>query len=750
MDDQHSGRSGQSKPPTVPAHPSVLDSVVVYAEGAVCRRRATVPLPPGGRLRLTGLPAVLDGRSLRARVLAGPAGTAVTEARLELLAELREPNELPDLQRALDEAAEHRSALGERLRLVQTAIAETAALRAVPPQRRRDEPLRRTPADAWLELADFVDERLSRLQKRAEELTRELELADHELDLAADRLERASTADRAETVGTSTTVLLTLTTTGTTADAAADATRGTTPGSDHLDVELEYGVPAARWVPAYRLSYRTGSDTAHLVLRAAVAQRTGEDWTGVRLALSTADLDRRTDLPRLASLRIGRSQPAPPPSGWREPPAGLTDLFTGYDAAGADRPAPRREAHHDRYRPIALSATAPAPTLPPGPAVARSARLGGARPGGPRAEAFGADEQIAAAGPYGGGMLAADQPMPAPPGAPGGFAGYGGPPPAPAPVASAAPTAPLPKAPGGLPPTEARRRAGRPVPPPPSGHAPDATLLDYPDLVLAGPEEPAARRGTLHPRGERIEHAEPSRTPPGADGTTRLRDLTLPRHAVPPRESAGSFDHRFDAAAPADIPSDGTWHTVTVGEIPLAVRPEYVTVPAVEEKVYATLVLANRTDQAVLAGPAEVTVDDEFLLTAALPTLAPGGTRRLGIGVTESIEVARRTELHESTTGMLKGNSTVLDHRVHVLLANRLGRAVTVEVRERVPVTSDAEIRIEERADWHAPTVSAPDCPPSTRLWRVDLPPGGRTELDGGYLIKIPAGKAIVGGNRRN
>ncbi|MFJ7912049.1 DUF4139 domain-containing protein [Kitasatospora sp. NPDC096204] len=750
MDDQHSGRSGQSKPPAVPAHPSVLDSVVVYAEGAVCRRRATVPLPPGSRLRLTGLPAALDGRSLRARVLAGPAGTAVTEARLERLAELREPNELPDLQRALDEAAEHRSALAERLRLVLAAIAETAALRAVPPQRRRDEPLRRTPADAWLELADFVDERLARLQKRAEELTQELELADHERDLAADRLERASTADRADAVGTSTTVLLTLTTAGTPEATTADTAEGATPGNDHLDLELEleleYGVPAARWVPAYRLSYRTGSDTAHLVLRATVAQRTGEDWTGVRLALSTADLDRRTDLPRLASLRIGRSQPAPPPSGWREPPAGLTDLFTGYDAAGYDRPAPRREPHHDLYRPIAVPAVAPTPS--PVPVTARSARLGGARPGGPRAEAFAADEQIAPApGPYGGGLLSADQPMPAPPGAPGGFAGYGAPPPPPAPVA---PAAPLPKAPGGLPPTEARRRAGHAAPPPPAGLAPDAALLDYPDLVLAGPEEPAGRRGTLHPRTERTEPAEAFWTPPGAGGTSRLRDLALPRHAVPPRESAGSFDHRFDAAAPADIPSDGTWHTVTVGEIPLAVRPEYVTVPAVEEKVYATLVLANRTDQAVLAGPVEVTVDDEFLLTAALPTLAPGGTRRLGIGVTESIEVARRTELHESTTGMLKGNSTVLDHRVHVLLANRLGRAVTVEVRERVPVTSDAEIRIEERADWHAPTVSTPDCPPSTRLWRVDLPPGGRTELDGGYLIKIPAGKAIVGGNRRN
>ncbi|MFJ4596539.1 MULTISPECIES: DUF4139 domain-containing protein [unclassified Kitasatospora] len=797
MDDQHSGddqqngearhvgEAGPPKPPAVPAHPSVLDSVVVYAEGAVCRRRASVPLPADGRLRLTGLPSSLDGRSLRARVLDGPSGTAVTEARLELLAEFHEPTELPRLRRELDEAMERQGALTERRRLVLTAIAETSALRAVPPQRRPEEPLRRTPADAWLELADFVDERLTRLQRRAEELTKEVELADHERELAADRLDRASTAGPAHPVGTAATVLLTLTTAQASALSAQPAPEPTmeptmesapesagepvAPAPEkppaRLDIELEYGVPAARWAPAYRLSYRQGADTGRLVLRASVAQQTGEDWTGVRLALSTADLDRRTDLPRLRSLRIGRSQPAPPPSGWREPPAGLADLFTGYDDAGAGaRPAPRRKA------PLAVSA--------PGPygSAARLNRLGGARP----ADAGLVADAARLAAPTGrGGTLDIDEPVPEPPPAPSGFAGYGG-----APAAAPMPQAPLPQAsmyqasmpqvsmpqvsmpqapapppapvaPGGAPPPDLHplarrsRRSGGGTEAPGTGFAPDASLLDYPGLVLAGPDAPAAHRGTLRPQAEQADHYGPAAMPPGDTGGERVRHLALPRHAIPPRESAGSFDHRFDSAAPADIPSDGTWHTVTIDEIPVSVRPEYVTVPAVEEKVYATLVLANRTDRAVLAGPVEVTVDDEFLLTAALPTLAPGGLRSLGIGVTESIEVARRTELHESTAGMLS-SSTVLDHRVRVQLANRLGRTVTVEVRERVPVTSDAEIRIEERADWQAPAVSTPDCPPSTRLWRVELPPGGRTELDGGYQIKIPAGKAIVGGNRRN
>ncbi|MFB8241698.1 DUF4139 domain-containing protein [Kitasatospora purpeofusca] len=723
---------------TVPTVPSVLESVVVHAAGAVCRRRARVALPPDGRVRLTGLPGRLDERSLRARVVSGPAGTAVTGARLEAVAELRDPSELPELRLRLDAAREHESTLRERLRLVLAAVAETTALRAVPPARRRDEPLRRTPADAWLELADFVDERLERLHRRAEVLTRDIELAEHETELLADRIARATTADPQEAITTATTALLTLTTTAptdTTEDA--DTTEGTAP---ELDIELEYTVQAARWVPSYRLSYRQGDDTGRLVLRASVAQQTDEDWTGVRLALSTADLERRTDLPKLRSLRIGRSQPAPPPSGWREPPAGLSDLFSAYDAIGP-RPVPDRPLRSPGA-PLAVSApvspTVAAPPPPPAP-VSASFPAPGAFPAPAPQAPGGFGPRPAGGGARGGtqgGRRAADEPS--------GFAGYGGVP---------------------LPPEARRVRAaytaegagtaeeadfllaGAPAPfgPPPGPPVPDERLLDYPLLELLGPDGDADRRGTLH---RVFRPGAGIRTAVGPYGA-RLQRLPMPLHAVPPRVSAGSFDHRFDAAAPADIPSDGTWHTVTIDDIAVSVRPEYVAVPAVEERVYATLVLTNGTARAVLAGPVEVTVDDEFLLTGALPTLAPGGVRRLGIGVAESVEVTRRTELHESTAGMLN-SSTVLDHRVRVELANRLGRPVTVEVRERVPVSSDADVRIEERPGWHAPDEPSAECPPGTRLRRVDLPPGGRAELDGGYQIRIPAGKAIVGGNRRN
>ncbi|MGW5275797.1 DUF4139 domain-containing protein [Streptomyces sp. NPDC004044] len=690
---------------------STLDSVVVYAQGAVCRRLARGSVSPDGRVRVTGLPRSLDPGSLRARVL-GASGVRVTEARVEVEAEpaAYTPYELRrEVERLSDEYA---AAQGRRDRQL-SLIEEVSALHPVPPARKREDPHRRTPVDAWLELADFVDERLAGLHNRLVELEEALRDVEHELTVVADRLARASTDTPSTHVETTVCAVLAL-------DGTGDA---------EVELELEYGVPGAVWVPAYRLTHRQGDGTGRLVLRASVAQRTGEDWTGVRIALATADLRRRTDLPTLRSIRIGRSQPAPAPSGWREPPAGLVDLFSGYDAAGpgpATTAAPAVVGAGSASVGAAggsASGSVPPPPPPPPPAPQSYAGPPTAVPA-----PGGADGALPEA--FGGGLPALAQPAGSRPGnrpRTGGrsFAG--------------APAAMAPAAPGGAaPPPPPEPVAG---PPQPSG-----AELDYATLVLCGPDEQGGRRGRLFP--------DSPFDPVAAEYRRRaeaVAALPLPGQAVRPRESAGSFDHRFDATARADIPSDGIWHTVTVGEIPVGLRTEYLCVPSVEQTVYATLVLSNSTDQALLAGPVEVTVDDDFLLTAALPTLAPGGVRRVGLGPAEGIRVTRRTNLHESTSG-LRNNTTVLDHRVHVELANRLARPVTVEVCERVPVTSDPDVRIEERADWTAPEEdTGPDRhTPGTRVWRLDLPAGATAALDGGYEIRIPTGKALVGGNRRS
>ncbi len=312
-------------------------------------------------------------------------------------------------------------------------------------------------------------------------------------------------------------------------------------------------------------------------------------------------------MPRLRSLRLGRGRPAPAPSGWREPPSGLADLFAGYDAA-APRPAagPRSRAGAGAEPAAAGSPHGPVPPPAAGPAPEA---LGGAAGAVPAAFG-GAAGAVPAA--YGG--------PPPPPQAPSGRAPRTRARPASAPAA--APAAPGRAAP---PPASAAGTAPEPHPEPPVPAAgpprPEGAELDYAALVLSGPDEPEERRGRLFPGA------------PGDPVTAEYRRraekvaaLPLPGNAVRPRESAGSFDHRYDAAAPADIPSDGTWHTVTVCEVPVGLRTEYLCVPAVEQTVYTTLVLSNATGQALLAGPLEVAAGGDLLLTTSLPTLAPAGS----------------------------------------------------------------------------------------------------------------------------
>ena len=712
---------------------STLDSVTVYSAGALCRRRARLELPPGDapggdtgggafRVVLGGLPLALDEHSLRAAVVTGPPGLRVLDVRRAVEVALPETADLSPLRRACDQAEQELDAARAAEAAVSAQIEHIAALRAVPAPVRRGDPPRPAPVDALLALADFVDSRLTTLDRRLFAAADTVRVAEQQAETARRRLDEASAALPTERVRSSTSAVLTLD------PGSQDGHPGGPAAGSVVELELEYAVPGAGWTPAYHLRL-TGADGDEpggtLAMRACVAQRTGEDWTGVRLGLSTADLRRRTDLPALPSLRLGRRQSAAPPSPWREPPEGPAALFAGYDAFvnSSGQQAPQ---------------TGPRPAAEEGP--------------------WGAPVGFAGAA-----LQSARDRAPAPAAAP--PVPLSSPPPGSAPAPQSAPPPTLRRAAM----VQSRSGAGpghsygaaQPAPPasPPGPPVPGDLQRDLGRLTLAGAEEPPSERGQLR-------RAETGGT--AAEAASRRRaesvaGLDLPPHCVPVRFSAGSFDYRYDTAVPVDVPADGAWHTVPVREFPVELSVEHVCTPfaasaaasgdaQAEQRVYATLTLRNTSGNALLAGGAEVTVDGEYLRSAALPTLAPGEQRRIGLGVAEGIRMARRVLMRESTAG-LRGGTTVLDHSIEIELANRLARPVTVEVRERVPVSDDKDVRIEDKPASPPWTVVPPEQDErhqrGLRLWRVTLAPHSGAVLTGGFEIRIPVARAIADGNRR-
>ncbi|WP_143657999.1 DUF4139 domain-containing protein [Embleya scabrispora] len=708
---------------------SELRSVVVHAVGAVCVRNCEVDLPAEAsgpvRVRITGFPLTAYGDRLRARVVAGGAGVRVTDVRPAVDVEVVDDADLPDVLRDLEAAESRLRALRERRARLDAELGRIAGLEPVSPPVRRGDPPRTAPVSALLELAAFADERSAALHERITACDAEIREAMRDVDVYRFRLNAGSGAERTERAQASGTAVVTLEHTG---------------GAGPVELAVEYHVPGARWAPMYQLRLDEAMTGGTLVMRACVAQRTGEDWSDVRLGLSTADLARGADLPELKSLRLGRRQSAPAHAGWREPPTGLADLFAGYDASRAERARSSRpgpgaaagavemavasETMDDEDRIVYRAAPPPAPVTaapaplaapmapggyggPPPPAAARPAPRSRFRRGA-SAEAAGGDAY--GGDTYGGAGFAAFQES--------GFA------------------------------PEADARFVDTDEDPSVPTEPGADLLDYAALELRGADDEPQARGRLRaaasePGGVAAEYRR------RADEVTRL---TLPEHALAPRDAAGSYDYRFDTAAPAEVAADGAWHTIPVCEIEIGLDPEFVCVPALDDAVFGTVVLANASPHALLAGPADVSVAGEFLMTVPLPTLAPGARERVGVGVVESVQVSRNAHMRESTAG-LRGGTVVLDHRIEVEAVNHLARPIRLDILERVPVTDDKDVRIEEHDGaprWVEDTeLRDGRHVAGARVWHVELAPGERKDLTGGYEIRIPAAKAVVGGNRR-
>ncbi|MCK6503463.1 DUF4139 domain-containing protein [Myxococcota bacterium] len=703
-----------------------IAAVTVYREGARVRRVGEVPAAATDELRVQGLPLCLDDGSVTAR-LEGPGAPRVTGVRVGLQVSDRALPERPE-QAAVDaaHAAERRARdRVERFRARIRAAQELASPPRAPGKEGERPPA--VPTAARLALLAFRQAELDRAYDALHPAEEALRLATLERQAVEDRLFRATTAraPRAEELRK---------------QAVLALVGGEGPGPWRL--HLEYQVPGARWTPAYTL--RLSPDLAHgrLELRASVAQRTGEDWAGVALEVNTALPLRWTDLPELPALRFGRRQPTPPRSGWRAPPTGTDGLFADYDRAAALLPSPpvaRVQAPDVRPSPPPPPAAPPPSPQPVGapapapPGASAPAPLGASAlaPAPARDEAPVARKSRAAA------FRRADR-VEAEESLDDGFA--------PPPAMSAAPG-------GGAP------------PPPPADLPPDASLLDYGRLRLAGPDAaPSAGRGQLAPADALVLWREQLHVQVqvridqellvlvrGATDRARLSDLRLP----PGHEAPAPWrdhDHAWRAEHPLDVPSDGAWHSLSLrhGEAPA--RRAFVVVPREAREVFRFVELDNPLDGPLPAGPVDVFAGGELLLTAGLRPVDRGGRLRLGLGVEQGIKVARNSRFSERSTGLL-GQGLGLDHEVEIQLQSHLAGPAPVEVRERLPVTRAAEDEVKlsgVKADppWEA-WVQEERPVRGTHRWMVELPPGGQRTLSLRYTIELPAKKELLGGNRR-
>lgn len=767
------------------AEPVVLDSrvreVSVFRSGAVVTRLAEVK-PNGAwpeEVSLVGLPLAIDDESVRVSVV-GPAGAALprpADVRVDLVVPAIGEPLLPPDEKEMRAAADDIRRLREMLFRLDREVARLDEIGLALPDPFENRPPKPAPAAAWNGVIDWKHRWKHQHAEERQRLGDELMRAEENLARMKRRMQELRATQDTREAQVSKRVRLRL----------REAARGEgTPVAATL--RLEYRVPGARWVPTYVFRMARDGKSAQLSVKALVVQSSGEPWERVKLAVSTADLLRDNELPELKSLRIGRRQPEVPKRGWRAPPSGVDALFEGLDNAIATSEPP--------------PPTAPPP--PPEPPPPQNAPFDAGAIAGTISSEIGEDVDISLAQPLAKGRRDAEAKKDAPMrreaprkkampsrGAPTGAAMR--PPPAPGapmpqrPMAARAPMASSPvmaepvmasmdmdedayaDAPMGGEMERARLAdgfgggvmAGKKNRLTRMDPAPAPGMLKFSDLMMAGWRDDGVR-GRLRPItvADRLAGLDASHAPGVAarlqEADSRAAEssyVTFPGDTQDVGSSSGAYDHRYDAEGLVDVPGDGRIHSVPLLARTAPVATTLVVVPRESPQAVRVAEMRNPLESPLLAGPAEIYLDDEFLVTSPIRTVPAGADLKIGLGIEESLKVARNTHFEEEATGLLGGGALLL-HKVEIELANRLAAAVKVEVRERVPVKDedDKEVEIQVPAPtpaWEDYTQEDTSRIRGGKRWRVSLAAGESKKISWTYSIKIDAKNEVVGGNRR-
>lgn len=550
---------------------------------------------------------------------------------------------------------------------------------------------------------------------------------------------------------------------------------------------IEYMVPGARWAPAYTVRLTPGQP-ASFAMRAVVAQRTGEDWRGVAMSLSTADAQGWTELPELSSIRIGRAQASTEKVGWRPSPIGASELYADYDRAFAElrSAVPVPADWDDETRRIPGRAT--------DIQVVRRPELGELAGGGLLSDDFDDHDTGVREGAESLVDVESEERSWAPPPSLPPSAAYGAMPAAPMPAQSMSMpmAAPVARSKGGMLAGALAKKSRASAPPPAyfeiertgvagggppgfggSAAAPPAPSITAADELLAYgnlrmPRPSSSARGKLTLAGRREIYLELLLAERGGLSFDALdvvvqanRDAAaVSRLSLPPRHKvarADRYDYAYSAENAVEVPSDGAFHSVPLIARSAEVAMRYVVVPRESTDVFRLAEVQNPLSAPILAGPVDVYLGKDFLLTGEVATTPPGGLLKLGLGVEQAVKVARNTAFHEETSGLMRG-SLLLKHEIRIEIANNLPRAIDCEVRERIPAIrtdeEDIEIWVERMKPAASPYEPTDASSPEVDLgggyvWRVRVDGGGKSSLALDYAVKIPSRYELIGGNRR-
>ncbi len=196
----------------------------------------------------------------------------------------------------------------------------------------------------------------------------------------------------------------------------------------------------------------------------------------------------------------------------------------------------------------------------------------------------------------------------------------------------------------------------------------------------------------------------------------------------------------FQIPRPLDIPADGSQHGSVVAMEKLPVSIEFMAVPKLSPHVFLKSEIINRASYPLLPGKVNTFAGNTYTGSSQLKKVAMGEKFDLFFGTDDQVTV-KREELKQHKEAGIFGKNRV-SYRYRIQLTNLRKEALTVTLRDQLPLAGDEEIKVSLDDPSIKPDQIKSD---GTLAWKTPLQPGEKQELTFGIVVEYPKDREITG-----
>jgi uncharacterized protein (TIGR02231 family) len=220
-----------------------------------------------------------------------------------------------------------------------------------------------------------------------------------------------------------------------------------------------------------------------------------------------------------------------------------------------------------------------------------------------------------------------------------------------------------------------------------------------------------------------------------------------PRRRVDEREAtldAGAYQASFLIPGRVDIPGDGSARGFRVSTATFA--PELVArvAPSLDPTAYLQARIVNAEDAPLLPGAINITRDGEFVGVSRIGLVAPGDGVELGFGADDRVTVTRAPVKRKENDPSWIGTTKTEQREFKTTIRNLHAFPVKVGVIDRIPVSENSAIVIEQSPNTTPPTEKIVNDRRGVMGWTFDLAPGAGKDIVLAYRMKWPADREVV------